>query len=158
MFQFLKKKSYSLLAPIDGTVMSLDEVKDPIFSQRMMGDGIAIAATGDLVCAPADGLITVTIEARHAFGMSLDNGMELLIHVGINTPMNHQDAFEILIDENKRVTAGTPIIRIDHSRLDEDILITPIIITNPECFQIIHSHLDEQATASETTIIDYIPH
>lgn len=158
MFQLFKRKSYCLIAPINGTVISLDDVKDPVFAQRMMGDGVAIAASGDVVCAPADGIITVTIENRHAFGMCLDNGMEIIIHVGINTGANDQDAFEILIPENKFVTAGTPIIRIDRSRCHEDTLITPLIITNPECFQITNRHIGEAVSAAESGVIDYVQH
>lgn len=155
MFHFFKKIPYHLLAPMDGTVISLDEVSDPIFSQRMMGDGIAIAATGNTVCAPADGVITVTIEARHAFGMCLDNGMELIVHVGINAAANRQNAFEILVPENESVKAGTPIIRIDRTLCNDDVLITPLIITNPECFQIIDRHMNEQVTMAASRVIDY---
>lgn len=157
MFRFFKKKSYSLSAPIDGTILSLDEVEDPIFSQRMMGDGIAIAASGNLVCAPADGLVTVTIEARHAFGMCLDNGMELIVHAGINTDADRKDAFEILIQENEPVKTGTPIIRIHREQGDDSVLITPLIITNPECFQLIDCHIGENVTAGISSAIDYIP-
>ena len=70
MFSFLKKKHEQLIAPIDGKVISLDDVDDPIFSKRKMGDGVAIVASGLYVYAPADGQIAVTIERKHAFGLS----------------------------------------------------------------------------------------
>lgn len=158
MFRLFQKQPEHLLAVMDGTVISLDDVADPIFSQRMMGDGIAIAATGDLVCAPADGVITVTIEARHAFGMCLDNGMELIVHVGINAAGNRAAAFTILKAENERVQAGTPIIRIDRRICDDDILITPLIITNPECFRIADRHIHETVHMGVSNVIDYFAH
>ncbi len=155
MFSFLKKQNARLLAPIDGKVISLDDVDDPIFSNRMMGDGVAIQASGDIAYAPADGIISVTIETKHAFGMILDNEMELIIHVGINKKTAKQDGFEILVDEHEYVKAGTPIIKIDRSLFTDEELITPVIITNPECFKIINNHIGEEVIGKESELIAY---
>lgn len=155
MFSFFKKQNARLLAPIDGKVISLDEVDDPVFSNRMMGDGVAIQASGDIAYAPADGIISVTIESKHAFGMILDNEMELIIHVGINKRTAKQSGFEILVNEHEYVKAGTPIIKIDRSQLTDEELITPVIITNPECFKIINNHIGEEVIGKESELIAY---
>lgn len=155
MFHFFKKKTYTLIAPMDGKVVSLDNVPDPIFSQRMMGDGVAIETTGDVAYAPADGIITVTIETKHAFGMSLENGMELIVHVGLDTVDAKGEGFEMLVKEHDRVKAGTPIIKINREVLKDRNLITPIIVTNPEVFEFINTHIGETVKAKESSLIEY---
>lgn len=155
MFPFLKKKTKTLVSPIDGKVVSLEEVPDPVFSQRMMGDGVAIQTTGDVAYAPADGIITVTIETKHAFGMSLENGMELIVHVGLDTNDAKGEGFEMLVKEHEKVKAGTPIIRINREILKDRNLITPVIVTNPECFEFTNLHLGDTVTGGESEIIEY---
>lgn len=155
MFHLFKKKTSVLLAPIDGKVVSLDNVPDPVFSQRMMGDGVAIETTGDVAYAPADGVITVTIETKHAFGMSLENGMELIVHVGLDTVDAKGEGFEMLVKEHDHVKAGTPIIKINREILKDRNLLTPIVITNPEVFEFVDMHIGETVTAKESTLIEY---
>lgn len=155
MFHLFKKKTSVLFAPIDGKVVSLDNVPDPVFSQRMMGDGVAIETTGDIAYAPADGVITVTIETKHAFGMSLENGMELIVHVGLDTVDAKGEGFEMLVKEHDHVKAGTPIIKINREVLKDRNLITPIVITNPEVFEFVDMHIGETVTAKESTLIEY---
>lgn len=155
MFHFLKKKNCTLLAPIDGKVVSLDEVPDPVFSSRMMGDGVAIQTTGDVAYAPADGVITVTIETKHAFGMSLDNGMELIVHVGLDTVDAKGEGFEMLVKEHEKVTVGTPILKINRESLKDHNLITPVIVTNPEVFEFADMHIGEEVKGGESVLIEY---
>ena len=154
MFSFFKPKSEQLYAPIDGKVISLDDVDDPIFSKRKMGDGVAIIASGHTVYAPADGEIAVTIERKHAFGMILDNEMELIVHVGINLEASKGNDFEMLVKEHEHVKKGTPIIKI-HSVAAEQELITPVIITNSHCFSILNNHIGEDVKAKESILIEY---
>lgn len=155
MFHLFKKKTYTLTAPMDGKVVSLDAVPDPVFSQRMMGDGVAIETTGDIAYAPADGVITVTIETKHAFGMSLENGMELIVHVGLDTVDAKGEGFEMLVKEHEHVKAGTPIIKINREVLKDRNLLTPIVVTNPEVFEFIDLHIGETVKAKESTLIEY---
>lgn len=155
MFSFLNKKHEQLIAPIDGKVISLDDVDDPIFSKRKMGDGVAIVASGLYVYAPADGQIAVTIERKHAFGMVLENEMELIVHVGINVNDPSGNGFTMLVKEHESVKQGTPIIKIDPQLLKDNELITPVIITNPHCFTILNNHIGEVVVGNKSTLIEY---
>ena len=112
MFGFLKKE-LKLIAPIDGNTIALSNVPDPVFSQKMAGDGTAIDSTGDIVVAPCDGELTLIFKTNHAFAMSLDNGIELLVHIGIDTVSLNGEGFERLIEPGQTVKAGTPIIKIN---------------------------------------------
>lgn len=155
MFSFLKKKTSQLIAPIDGKVISLDDVNDPIFSKRKMGDGVAIVASGLVVYAPADGIIAVTIERKHAFGMVLENEMELIVHVGINVSDPSGNGFTMLVKEHEIVKQGTPIIKIAPELVNEKELITPVIITNPHCFTFVNNHIGEAVVGNESVLIEY---
>lgn len=156
MFGFLKKE-LKLIAPIDGSTIDLSNVPDPVFSQKMAGDGAAINSTGDVVVAPCDGELTLIFKTNHAFAMSLDNGIELLVHIGIDTVSLNGEGFERLIEPGQTVKAGTPIIKINRQIIEEKnlSLITPVLITNPDSVKSIKPIINEKVTAGNDTIIIY---
>ncbi len=133
MFKFLNKNT-KLFSPANGILVDLESVPDPVFSQKMAGDGIAIDVTGDTFVAPADGFLNFIFETNHAFGMQLDNGVELLVHIGLDTVNLKGEGFERLIEPDTHVSAGTPVIRIDREKLISHgcNLISPVIVTNPD--------------------------
>ena len=98
MFNFLKKNN--LVAPVNGKIIPIEEVPDPVFAQKMMGEGIAIIPKDSSFVAPADGTITLISETKHAFGMTLDNGMELLVHIGLETVNLKGEGFNTLVEVN----------------------------------------------------------
>ena len=83
----------------------------------MLGDGFMIMPTDDVVCAPADGKITMIFPTLHAFGMKMNNSQELLVHIGINTVELNGEHFEQLCDVDQNVSKGTPIIRFDYKKV-----------------------------------------
>lgn len=133
MFNFLNK-SMKILSPADGILVDLKAVPDPVFSEKMAGEGIAIDVTGDTFVAPADGFLNFIFETNHAFGMQLDNGIELLVHIGLDTVNLKGEGFERLIAPDSHIKAGTPVIRIDRERLLSYgcNLISPVLVTNPD--------------------------
>jgi phosphocarrier protein FPr/phosphocarrier protein len=119
-----------LRAPFDGVAMPLGDVPDPVFSQRMMGDGVAIEPLSDTVLAPCDGIVTSLHAARHAVTLRTDAGAEILIHVGLETVALNGDGFTGLVREGQRVTTGTPLIALalDRIALAAPSLATPVVI------------------------------
>lgn len=156
MLDFIKK-SYKLLAPIDGKVMDLSKVPDDIFAEKMAGDGIAIEADGDIVVAPADGEVTLIFKTNHAFGLLLDNGVEVLVHVGLDTVSLCGEGFQRLTEEGKRVKAGDPILKIDRSYINERScsFITPVLITNVEEVCFTELNIGKNVKAGKDTILKY---
>lgn len=126
------KKSYELLAPVSGKLLALSEVPDQVFANKMAGDGIAIAAEGDLVLAPAEGKLSFIFRTNHAFGMALANGVEILVHVGIDTVTLNGEGFERLVSEGASLRAGDPVLRIQREILVQKgmSMITPVVISN----------------------------
>ncbi|MGZ0066864.1 N-acetylglucosamine-specific PTS transporter subunit IIBC [Microbacterium arborescens] len=123
-----------LRQPIAGAVVPLAQVPDPMFSQGTMGPGLAIDPSGDTVVAPADGTVTTVFPTGHAVGMTLDDGTELLIHVGIDTVDLKGRGFQALVQQGEGVHAGHPLLRIDTGviRGAGYSPITPVIVLNNE--------------------------
>jgi PTS system N-acetylglucosamine-specific IIC component len=119
-------------------VVPLSTVPDPTFAEQIMGPGLAIEPTGSIVVAPADGTIGATFETSHAIALVLDDGTELLIHVGIDTVEMKGDGFRTLVEKGARVTAGTPLLEFDLQKIAAagHPAITPVIVLNNEDAQI----------------------
>ena len=158
MFKFFNKKQKTdlkLVAAATGVAIDLSKVPDPVFAQKMAGDGIAIDLTGDTIVAPADGTLTLVFKTKHAFALTLDNGIELLVHIGIDTVSLNGEGFEQLVPEGNVVKAGTPIIKIDKDFILEKglSLITPVLVTNPDIVSELVISTDKNVTAGEDEII-----
>lgn len=121
-------------APFSGKTVPLTQVPDPVFSEKMVGDGVAILPESDLLLAPVAGTLTHLFPTGHAAGITTDEGLEILVHIGINTIELKGDGFTVLAAAGKRVRAGEPIIRIDLKKLEKTAqsLVTPVIVTNME--------------------------
>ena len=116
---FGKKKRLELLAAADGKVFPLSEVDDEVFSSGMMGTGIAIHPTGNIVVAPAAGKVTVVMEdTGHALNLELKNGINLLIHVGIDTVKLNGNGFHCYVSAGEEVEAGAKLIRFDKEEIE----------------------------------------
>lgn len=110
----LGKKRVKLLAPVSGTVVPLDQVPDPVFAGRMVGDGVALAPDeGGDVLAPCDGELVALFSTGHAFGIRGEHGLEVLVHVGIETVALEGEGFTLLAAAGDRVRAGDPVVRFD---------------------------------------------
>lgn len=108
----------TLRAFLTGKVIPLKEVNDGVFSEGVMGDGRAILPENDTLYAPCDGEVTVLMdESRHACGLTLENGMEILLHIGIDTVEMQGDGFEYLLSLNQKVKQGTPLVRFDREKI-----------------------------------------
>ncbi|AYE34370.1 PTS sugar transporter subunit IIA [Clostridium septicum] len=156
MFKFFSKP-LNLLAPASGKTIKLSDVPDPVFSQKMVGDGIAIDITGDTIVAPADGEITLIMDSKHAFGMSLENNVEVLVHVGLDTVTLKGEGFEQLVNQGTKVTAGTPILKINRDLIQSKgiSLITPVLITNADLVKKLEGLAGLNVTAGKDPIINY---
>ena len=126
------KENETILAPLDGKVISLKEVPDPTFSQGLMGKGIAIEPSDGVLVSPIDGTITLLFETKHAIGIETDSGVELLIHIGIDTVKMNGEGFKSFIKQGERVTAGQKLIEFDLDlvKVKSPSAITMILVTN----------------------------
>lgn len=106
-----------LKSPLTGKLVSMSDVKDPVFSQKMMGDGFAIVPSANEVVSPVDAMIEVLYPTGHAIGLRTADGIELLIHLGIDTVKSKSNSFKLLKQVGDSVKAGEPIIQMNLKQL-----------------------------------------
>ncbi len=124
-------RSIVVTAPFSGTLVPLSEVPDETFASGVPGEGIAIEPSDGLFCSPVDGTVETIAETKHAIGFAADNGLEILVHVGLETVSLNGEGFEILVKEGDRVKAGQPVAKADLALVRERGLktITSIVLT-----------------------------
>lgn len=125
-----------IVSPLDGTIVPLGEVPDPVFSRGTMGPGIAVMPTGDTAYAPGNGIVVAAQSTGHAFGLVLDGGIEVLIHIGIDTVNLKGEGFEVHVAKGDKVTTGAPLVTFDRKVIEDAgySLITPVIVLNGKKF------------------------
>ena len=124
-------RSIVVTAPFSGTLVPLSEVPDETFASGVLGEGIAIEPSDGLFCSPVDGTVETIAETKHAIGFAADNGLEILVHVGLETVSLNGEGFEILVKEGDRVKAGQPVAKADLALIRERGLktITSMVLT-----------------------------
>ena len=128
---------FHIAAPVNGTVIALEQVEDEAFAQGAVGKGAAILPTDGKICAPADGQISMVFPTGHAVGMQCDNGAELLIHVGLNTVELNGKYFTVHVKDGDKVKKGQLLLECDIEQVRQAgyPLTTPVLVTNADEFQ-----------------------
>uniref|UniRef100_UPI00403E2590 PTS sugar transporter subunit IIA n=1 Tax=Enterococcus sp. DIV0849a TaxID=2230879 RepID=UPI00403E2590 len=124
----------------NGEVIAIDQVDDPVFSQKMMGDGFAVIPTDTTIYAPIDGTITSIFPSKHALGITTTEGIEVLIHMGLDTIEMKESAFTIHVVEGQKITAGEIIATADLDKIKSAGKQTTMIVvfTNGEKINAFH--------------------
>ncbi|MGB5506414.1 MAG: PTS glucose transporter subunit IIA [Sulfurovum sp.] len=131
MFGFLKRKVREIYSPADGQVVALESVDDEVFSQKLVGDGVALIPMSDVFTAPIEGTVTKIFSTNHAYSIKSPKDLEVMVHIGLETVALEGKGFERLVNEGDEVKAGDPIIRVDLAYIREHAkdIITPVIIS-----------------------------
>nr|WP_295675772.1 beta-glucoside-specific PTS transporter subunit IIABC [uncultured Intestinibacter sp.] len=141
-------------SPLSGKVIALSEIDDPVFSGGAMGNGIAIEPTDNKVYAPFDGEIEFIAESKHAIGLKSEDGVELLIHVGMDTVQMDGKGFDVKVKANEKVKAGELLLEFDKEAIQKAgySLITPVVITNSFEFEQKQLCLDQEISYGKSII------
>lgn len=147
-------RSIVVTAPFSGTLVPLSKVPDETFASGVLGEGIAIEPSDGLFCSPVDGTVETIAETKHAIGFAADNGLEILVHVGLETVSLNGEGFEILVKEGDRVKAGQPVAKADLALIRERGLktITSIVLTGGADDMELHC-AEGIAAAGKTTVL-----
>ena len=148
------RSSIVVTAPFSGKLVPLSEVPDETFASGVLGEGIAIEPSDGLFCSPVDGTVETIAETKHAIGFAADNGLEILVHVGLETVSLNGEGFEILVKEGDRVKTGQPVAKADLALIRERGLktITSIVLTGGADDMELHC-ADGLATAGKTPVL-----
>jgi PTS system glucose-specific IIA component len=150
-FQFSKGRKVILKSPFSGKVVTLDCVRDEVFAKKMVGDGIAIEPTDDYLKAPIAGNILHIFPTGHALGMKTKDGLEILVHIGIDSIVLKGKGFTILVKEGEDVKPKDKLIKVDWPLVKGQIssIVSPLIITNMEKIKKIEVLKHDYVTAGE---------
>lgn len=148
---FKYKRALTLLAPCAGQRKLLEEVKDPVFSNGMMGKGFAVVPTDGEIFMPVNAKITNIFPTKHALGMETKQGVEILLHLGVDTVELQGEAFDILVEVGQELEAGTKIIQMDVPKViaagkETDVL---VLLTNQEQIKKLTFHEKRTVAATE---------
>lgn len=140
--------------PLSGKVLPLSKVEDAVFSSGAMGNGIAIDPTDNKVYAPFDGTVEFIAETKHAIGLKSDDGVELLIHVGMDTVKMNGKGLDVKTKVNERVKEGDSLLEFDRNEIQKEgySLITPVVITNSNNYEQDELCIDEEALFGKSII------
>ena len=145
----------SILSPLSGQVVALEDVPDATFANGILGLGAAIQPSEGKVLAPADGVISTVFNTKHLVGMKLDNGAELLVHIGMNTVALEGEGFEAHVKEGDRVKKGDLLITFDQAFIESKgySTITPVVIANSDSYQAVRPAAEGQIAALDQLLI-----
>lgn len=147
-----------MIAPFDGEVVALKDVPDEAFSSGVVGDGVAIKPTSNIVMAPATGTVVKIFDTNHAFCIETDNGVEIIVHMGIDTVALGGKGFKRLIEEGADVKVGQPILELDLEYLNANAksMISPVIVSNIDDFDKIAEQVAGVVVGNKTVIYNVL--
>lgn len=157
MFSLFKKSSaVSLYSPLSGECVPVASIPDPVFAEKVLGDGVGITPTSGTVVAPADGTIIQVAHTFHALGIETADGLEILIHLGIDTVKLNGEGFTCHVKVGDKIKRGDKLMDVDWALLESKgyQTISPFIIVSMDKAASFTPHYGDM-TAGETAAIDY---
>lgn len=157
MFKLFSKKAAveELVAPMSGKVVQIEDVPDEVFSRKMIGDGIAIEPDEGVVVSPVDGEIVQFFPTKHAVGLETKSGLEILIHIGMDTVALNGEGFEGFVQQGDRVKAGDKLVTFNLEQIREraESIISPIVITNFDAVDTLTKTAETSAKRGESVLL-----
>lgn len=132
-----KSKKVIIPSPLDGKVIDIKKLSDPVFSDDILGKGIAVMPESEQIVAPTDALVTMMFDTGHAVSLETDSGVELLIHVGIDTVKLKGTHYTICKNTDENVKAGDVLMKFDAKAISSEgyEIVTPVVVCNPDKFK-----------------------
>ena len=118
-----------IAAPIEGEIIPLTEVPDPVFSQKMMGDGFAIMPTSGVVVSPVEGVVTIVFHTKHAIALTAKSGIEIIVHFGLDTVKLKGEGFDVKVNSGDLVKVGDTLLVVDIESIKDKVpsIVSPIV-------------------------------
>ena len=151
-----KEKNNKLYAPLKGEAVLLENIEDPMFAQKILGDGIAIEPSEGKVYSPADGTVSMIADTKHAIGINTQDGLELLIHIGMDTVALKVEVYTPKVEAGASVKKGDLLMEFDMDFIKEKgySCVTPMIVTNMDDIKGVTPHAGA-AVPGETVVVEY---
>ena len=149
-----KNMKKNILSPATGKIIPLEKVNDAVFSEKVLGDGVAIELSDGKIVSPVDGTVSTVAETLHAYGLKSDDGTDVLIHIGLDTVNLGGEHFDVLVKKGAKVKQGNALVRFDTKSIRNKNynLITPVIITNYENYKDFAFNENKDVTTNDVII------
>lgn len=149
-----KTKDLNVYAPVSGNIVQLESLNDGVFSEHLLGEGLVIKPVNEIVHAPFDGKVVMTVESNHAIGLLSETGVEVLIHIGIDTVMMNGDGFILKVKQDDKVKKGDSLIEFSKEKIKEagykdDIV---VIVSNSKDFSLVEITKEKELNAGDLAI------
>lgn len=146
----------TLVSPVTGDIVALDQVPDEAFASKAVGDGVAIRPTDKIVVSPAAGTVVKIFNTNHAFCLETTSGAEIVVHMGIDTVALNGQGFTRLVEEGATVTAGQPVLELDLDYLNANArsMISPVVVSNIDDYTGVTSLASGSVVAGQTKLFD----
>jgi len=151
----IEKKVLKILAPVDGAVVPVSEVNDPVFSEEIIGKGLALKPLVGRLVSPVNGVVSKLFDTCHAVSITSEDGIEILIHIGLDTVRLKGECFTALAKTGDAVKIGDGLIKFDKERIvtaGYDI-ITPVIVCNPDDYNAFEMRTGQNVKAGDELIL-----
>lgn len=154
LFDFMKKKGMVLAAPVKGECIPISQVADPTFAEEILGKGIAIQPAEGKFYAPADGVVSTVFPTGHAIGVTTPEGMEILIHVGLDTVQLKGQFFRTMVQADQKVNKGDLLLEADLEEIANAgyDTVTPMIVCNSSDYSEVNCKTEGIVEAGEEVI------
>lgn len=159
MFSIFKKKKKEevITSCVSGKIVPIEKVNDNVFSAKILGEGVGIYPTEDVIVSPCDGeIVSVMEETKHALGIKTSNGMEILIHVGIDTVSMKGKDFELFVKVGDKVNRGDKLISFNRKTIKDNNLddVVIMVVTNSDQFENLNFKTDMNEVSTEDIILN----
>lgn len=136
---FSRKKKEEFISPMKGILVPMEQVPDPVFAQKIMGDGFAVELTGGEVSAPLSDVIAAAFPTGHAIGIKTESGLEVLLHIGIDTVALEGRGFEVAVKEGDTVKQGDLLVKVDvdYIKSQGKSVVSPVIFTSGNSIKVL---------------------
>lgn len=160
MFGFLKgknKKEKVFYSMVTGSSIDLSEVDDEMFAGRVLGDGIAVEPEEDTFVAPCTGTVTTVTDTKHAIGLENEDGVQVLIHIGLDTVKLDGKGFDTYVEPGQKVKAGDPLVKVDRKMLKEEGIpdVSMLIFVEPNGYKLSKFYTDQKVEAGTSVLAEY---
>ena len=153
--RFKKEVDSNIYSPVEGKCIDISNVRDDVFSKKMMGDGVAIIPKDNIVYSPCDGELTMLFPTKHAFGIIMNDGVEVLVHIGMDTVDLNGFGFKSYKNKGDKVKHGDKIIEFDDKYLSNNVLDMTVmaIITNTNNLKFDKIGIDKEVSKEDKVLV-----
>ncbi|AMC92994.1 hypothetical protein AOC36_03045 [Erysipelothrix larvae] len=157
MFKKRKQKKCELMAHITGELIPIENVKDQVFSTKMMGEGIAIIAKEINLCAPCNGEISLIAPTKHAIIIQNDDGLQILLHIGLDSANYLDSLFTVHVCQGDKVSVGDLLITINQEYLNslDELVVPMVLLENPSECKIVIKKILNKVESGKDAVINY---